>query len=435
MAWAIQFDGVNDYGIPVNAVVIPWSTPFEIEVKVTVTGNYSRPFGNQAGNFSRLLIFDTTNEVRLTTDTGYNVKFTAPAYVKTDFNTFKFISDGLGISFYFNGAFVETKSGYTGGFNINRVGRHSTVGYTKGAIEFIRINSNSVDLVNWDATASDHSAVTPVLSDTVGINDVTMVKMPTDGSAWLDLGGEFLVINATLSLTNNSTLTLKSQKLSSAILSSAALNTSILNSSKQISAKVSTDSVSTINMSCFKQAYGSLQLSNIVVVTLNGQKIIADTRSAILLLTNQTIVTLKTQKLARSQLSLPTATNLNVYGQKNAASSLTTTSLSTITINGSKISIDSRNAILSLSNSTFVTIKAHKQNTASVNLSNATNVIIVAQKSASAALHLQNYATTKITKYSDSYIPVVRRLCIQAQLIRLSIPANINNKLIIQGCF
>lgn len=262
-------------------------------------------------------------------------------------------------------------------------------------------------------------------------------------------------INAALSLSNNSTITLKSQKLSqakteinnntlinikgqklsNACLSNAALGTANINSSKQVSTKISTNSVNTINMSCFKQAYGSLPLSNVVVVTLNGQKVMADTRSAVLFLNTETAVTLKTQKLARSQLSLQAVTNVNVYIQKNSASSLTTTSLSTITINGSKVSTDSRNVILSISNTTIVSIEAHKKTTANLDLSNTTNVTVAAQKTVRTALNLQNFVITKITKYSDSYIPVVRRLCIQGQIVTLSIPANINNKLIIQGCF
>lgn len=44
---------------------------------------------------------------------------------------------------------------------------------------------------NWDATASDHSNTgsQPILIDTVGSNNATGVNFPTDGSAWVDLGG------------------------------------------------------------------------------------------------------------------------------------------------------------------------------------------------------------------------------------------------------
>ena len=41
----------------------------------------------------------------------------------------------------------------------------------------------------YDATASSHASGTPVLTDTVGGNNATGVNMPTDGSAWINLGG------------------------------------------------------------------------------------------------------------------------------------------------------------------------------------------------------------------------------------------------------
>ena len=41
----------------------------------------------------------------------------------------------------------------------------------------------------YDATSSSHGAGTPILTDTIGGNNATGVNMPTDGSAWIDLGG------------------------------------------------------------------------------------------------------------------------------------------------------------------------------------------------------------------------------------------------------
>jgi len=44
-------------------------------------------------------------------------------------------------------------------------------------------------LHNWNPTASSHAAGTPILTDTIGGNNATGVNMPTDGSAWINLGG------------------------------------------------------------------------------------------------------------------------------------------------------------------------------------------------------------------------------------------------------
>lgn len=57
-------------------------------------------------------------------------------------------------------------------------------------VQFLKIQSPTID-VYLDATASDHSNTgqQPVLVDTVGSNDATGLNFPTDGSAWVDLGG------------------------------------------------------------------------------------------------------------------------------------------------------------------------------------------------------------------------------------------------------
>lgn len=242
-------------------------------------------------------------------------------------------------------------------------------------------------------------------------------------------------ISAVLSLSNQTTITIKAQKLSvasiainnsaasslkanktaKASLSNNALSTTTLKTSKQVNAKVSIDVVNTVKIKVFKQAYGALTLTNLATITLYGEKVVADTRSAVLSLSNQSIVTIKAHKLAQAKVSLLANSSISIFSQKVAVSPLSITNVVTVTINAEKVTIDSRSAVLSLTNQTTVTIKA--------------------QKLTNASLHLQNYATTKITKYSDSYIPVVRRLCIQGQIISLTIPANINNKLIIKGCF
>ncbi len=59
-----------------------------------------------------------------------------------------------------------------------------------GETQLIQLTSNSNNHT-WDATASDHSNTgsQPILIDTVGSNNATGVNFPTDGSAWVDLGG------------------------------------------------------------------------------------------------------------------------------------------------------------------------------------------------------------------------------------------------------
>lgn len=60
-------------------------------------------------------------------------------------------------------------------------------------VEFLKVDGK----LHLDATASDHSdtGAQPVLVDTIGNNNATGVNFPTDGSAWVDLGGGIVGIN------------------------------------------------------------------------------------------------------------------------------------------------------------------------------------------------------------------------------------------------
>lgn len=55
----------------------------------------------------------------------------------------------------------------------------------------------SVGVTNfYDATSSSHSTGNPVLTDTTAANNASGVNMPTDGSAWLELGGGGISVTA-----------------------------------------------------------------------------------------------------------------------------------------------------------------------------------------------------------------------------------------------
>lgn len=207
MAWALIFDGSNDYLTISDASIGP-STPFEIEWRGTVPANFARVFGRTTGNNHRLLIFNSSNEVRLTDSAGINATFTAPAYIKTDYNTFLFVRDALdNVSFFLNGVFVSTVIGFSGSITPNQIGRNgSGVNVTKGNTEFLRFSIGGVLTYNWDATTSSHAAGTPILSDIVSGNDATGVNMPTDGSAWVDLGGGSISVTEQTVNTNYTSL-------------------------------------------------------------------------------------------------------------------------------------------------------------------------------------------------------------------------------------
>lgn len=69
-------------------------------------------------------------------------------------------------------------------------------GFSEVDVEYIEWQdlSNPSNNSLWDATSSNHGTGTPILSDTISSNDATGVNMPTDGSAWLDLGGSSIPV-------------------------------------------------------------------------------------------------------------------------------------------------------------------------------------------------------------------------------------------------
>ena len=72
-------------------------------------------------------------------------------------------------------------------------GRLNSIDRLALQIEYIDIyDATTLDFLSrQDATASDHSntGAQPVLVDTIGGNNAVGVNFPTDGSAWIDLGG------------------------------------------------------------------------------------------------------------------------------------------------------------------------------------------------------------------------------------------------------
>ena len=197
MAWALQFDGSNDY-LPISTLSIPASTPFDIEFTLSFTANYARVFGvNNSATRSRCLVFYTSQTVRLSDSSGNSIEFTAPAYTKTDHNKFRFIRDASNnVDFYLNDVFIQTISGFSGAFSINQIGKNSSDYVTANSqLQYLKFDINGVASRNWSADASDHSntGAQPVLVDTVGGNDATGSGFPTDGSAWVDLGGSISV--------------------------------------------------------------------------------------------------------------------------------------------------------------------------------------------------------------------------------------------------
>lgn len=205
MAWALKFDGVNDYaefGSPTAQV-----TDGYVEICFiarTTTASFYRLLSDElAGSGDHRVILETNGD-RLIVRSGGSTNATWSNVLPGG------ISDGDEIIVR-----VATSGTVAKVATVNGVGQGSqnTNETSLRLWEFIGVNSNQfsaqdlkyIHLVDnigsndadWDATASSHASGTPVLTDTISGNDATGVNMPTDGSAWLDLGGGGITLTGT----------------------------------------------------------------------------------------------------------------------------------------------------------------------------------------------------------------------------------------------
>ena len=201
MAWALQFDGVNDY-VSFSSSLARTEVLWELEVKfkyLGVSGGFlplisdgsfstyirMQPNLNLAQNYVRFRVGATNITVALSV-----------SFFDANYHTIKFICGVGGTDIYVDGGFESTIAHTSAIGAMNRIGSvGSQYGYAE--IEYAKYydqSSGNVLIHNWDATASSHAAGTPVLTDTIGGNSATGVNMPTDGSAWLNLGGSGISI-------------------------------------------------------------------------------------------------------------------------------------------------------------------------------------------------------------------------------------------------
>jgi hypothetical protein len=181
MAWALQFDGVNDY------VTIPL---FDIPSGATLTYTY---IPNHGGANEYLL--DTTSGTRPYVFVGGgNISFNSSAISVT--------LDGSSISSGstapVNGSQHVLVLTFLVSTKISSIGARFNFA-NPADMQLLSLSVNTgADTLYLDATASSHASGTPVLTDTIGANNATGVNMPTDGSAWVDLGGGGISLTALL---------------------------------------------------------------------------------------------------------------------------------------------------------------------------------------------------------------------------------------------
>jgi hypothetical protein len=209
MTWALKFDGANDYAtftpvsfvgdctVIIDCVSLDGVISGAIIGKSSGSGNswYGDPLTNNLFEWELTLRGGTRAPITYTPIIDKQIEITLDVTGLTKTHTI----DGNTNS--------TTTTNNTGAMVFEEFGRTNTGFYPSIAIIRCRIfNSSSVLVHDWDATLSSHAAGTPILTDTVGSNNATGVNMPTDGSAWVDLGGSGISLTVSSTLPNLSSL-------------------------------------------------------------------------------------------------------------------------------------------------------------------------------------------------------------------------------------
>lgn len=187
MAWALQFDGVDDY-LNTNLYSLNTSGDFSIEFESTYTANTIIILGRSDAT-NRFIAWRAGGAIRLRTSAAsfdFNLGLVDSTVYKI-----KIVVVSGSVDIFVDD--ILTASGSISGLiEYNSIGAWGNTTYRfLGQVRYITVTDNvtSSNSVDWDATASNHTTGQPVLTDTIGGNDATGVNFPTDGSAWIDLGG------------------------------------------------------------------------------------------------------------------------------------------------------------------------------------------------------------------------------------------------------
>jgi len=204
MAWALRFDGVNDYAT--LSLAAPQSGYFTAEIVPEFgslsDGNYKLYVRNDNSGGRPNWYINLTKSSGVTTAVSLfadvtTVNFT-PIDVSSAFNI-DLTSDSSTreVSLTINGTVAFTNTTVFDG----RLSYSSIIAIAGAASRSLPLLLKTYEYGSYttaggkvqtaflDATASSHAAGTPILTDTIGGNNATGVNMPTDGSAWVDLGG------------------------------------------------------------------------------------------------------------------------------------------------------------------------------------------------------------------------------------------------------
>ena len=203
MAWALQFDGVNDYVSfnPLSSTNVNSDISWDIELDA-INDNGVDLFIGITSSTDELLAVRANGNVdyrRL----GTTYTFTSAIADTSQRYKIKLTSRWSGgdkiLSLYVDDVFISSKSVAAASVAPLSVFVRTSSIYRSGkVINFTYIDNNDPsNSMGLDATASNHTTGQPALTDTIGGNNAQGYNFPTDGSAWVDLSGGDTSIDVT----------------------------------------------------------------------------------------------------------------------------------------------------------------------------------------------------------------------------------------------
>ena len=200
MALALQFDGVNDH--------LTRATPDSYNGNLTNYRWVARAIRDSSSNLYFIGRVGSFNDYISQQSSVFRIRYgsstvswnaTVPVStnevewtVTRNGNTHELFIDGVSQGTVSSSGTSSAVKGYIG-----RANNSNTAAIKLIKMQLWDANEGGSLLSNYDATTSSHAAGTAVLTDTVGGNNGTGVNMPTDGSAWVDLGGGGISIAVT----------------------------------------------------------------------------------------------------------------------------------------------------------------------------------------------------------------------------------------------
>jgi len=195
MAWALRFAGGTEIAnfSTVNRTDSAWRVEFRIANKSLTSNLTNRIMTNQSS-------FNDYVEARWRNSGDYiNYRVDAVSYIFThalnisgdnDFHNYIIECDGTNLSASIDGNSLGSTVASPFFKDFGRFNGTQDLEYFR----YYNLDGGETLIYNWDAESSSHASGTVTLDELVSGNDAIGVGMPTDGSAWIDLGGGITVI-------------------------------------------------------------------------------------------------------------------------------------------------------------------------------------------------------------------------------------------------